>query len=68
MYYVVGYIISQFDFNCQFTGEWSPIYLGDSAQSLTNPPNANFSTPLRTDCQRCNDKTQGVNHCFGKSA
>ena len=68
---------SQFDFQCNAAGEWSPVVLTSADFSFIENPEANFSTPTDTKCGLCVNpellatlsttlQSDPLTHCVGK--
>lgn len=64
-------ISSQFEFSCEEEDDWDIRVNGSTENTITTPPDANFSTPLRRDCYMClspsrnSATTDPINHCAG---
>lgn len=68
---------SQFDFQCNVAGDWSPVVLATADFSFIENPDANFSTPTDTKCGLCVNpelltssgialQSDPLTHCVGK--
>ena len=62
---------AQFEFTCVTGDVWSIFASGLTDDTVTSPPNANFSTPRRSDCYTCLSPLRlasagNINHCGRK--
>ena len=66
---------SQFDFECDNSGDWSPVVQASADSSFVENPEANFSTPTDTMCSLCINparplgmtlQSDPLTHCVGK--
>ena len=71
--------VSQFEFSCDNTGEWTDSVLGSTENLRTDVADASLTSPNRTDCSFCFSPTHtiltdnpglistydNINHCLG---
>lgn len=62
-------LTSQFEFSCE-EDDWNVKVSDSTDNTITTPPDANFTTPLRRDCYLCLSPersriTDTIHHCAG---